>query len=170
MRPRSYSRSDHGFTLVELIIVMSIIAIMMAISYPMYKSTRETVRKKAIVAAAGSYAGVVSTYRADNANFTPTLGVATEWPAGSIQGPLNKQFVPPKPYLRGGPPEIMVVGLSIPSQGGRLLAAPSATGGTLVYTRVGTTMFRIVAYWKGVALCQIGNATPLVAAPPIKIC
>ena len=91
-------RSD-GFTLIELVMVMIILAILIAMSMPYLLGSKNAVRFKSTVTAARAYDDAVSAYKLQNRDRNPVEGTA-QW-AGN-EGPID---VLNRPYLRGGVPE-----------------------------------------------------------------
>lgn len=98
--------TEQGFTLVEIVIVMVILAILMAAAIPMYNSAKRTTRYKDAVAAAASYRQAISAFQLDNGYLVPlsTVGVPPVWAGGASPDPLGPKNMLGKYYMPGGAP------------------------------------------------------------------
>lgn len=96
---RERTRSDAGFTLPEMLVVMIIIAILMAIAVPSFLGAKGSARLKEGATYAATYQRAVASYMADNGNRVP-VGAAQMPADGS--GPRNLLN---KPYMREGIPD-----------------------------------------------------------------
>jgi len=95
---------EQGFTLVEILIVMVIVAILMIAAIPAYNAAKRTARYKDTVAAASSYRQAISSFQLDNGNLVPRAAIVPAvWPAGATfpYGPKN---ILGKYYMRSGAP------------------------------------------------------------------
>jgi prepilin-type N-terminal cleavage/methylation domain-containing protein len=105
-------RSNDGFTLIELIVAMTIMSLLIGLAIPRFVSMRRTSTYKAGVTAATSYQQAIDQFRLDHNNRVPVIG-SVDWPSGSDTarrgGPINQYN---KPYLRSGVPEAVLDGSS----------------------------------------------------------
>ncbi|MBC7644368.1 MAG: prepilin-type N-terminal cleavage/methylation domain-containing protein [Thermoleophilia bacterium] len=148
---------EDGFTLVELLVVLVIIAILMAVAVMSFTGAKKTSYHRNAIAAAESYRDAVDAYMADNGNVAPALGSAA-WSAASA-GPVDA-LVQNKPYIRTTPEAISDGNVSIGAPGGR--AAPG-TRAFIAYTSSGSTYsFRVSAV-------AVGTSTPLATGPACVI-
>lgn len=79
--------AERGFTVIELLVVMLIIAALMAIVIPKLTGARESGRTASVLAAAQSYAEAVDGFALDHTGRVPVLGSA-DWPVAD-RGPLQ---------------------------------------------------------------------------------
>jgi len=85
---------EAGFSLIEIIIALAIIAILSAIIALSWGKAKSGTRKNEAIAAASRYAQAISQYQGDNANQLP--GAANMDPADARRGPVN---LVGKPYI-----------------------------------------------------------------------
>jgi type IV pilus assembly protein PilA len=87
---RSAMRSEEGFTLIELMIVVAIIGILAAVAVPNFISYRDRSRVAAAVATAGSIRGALAAAAADNVdNLYPTAAMADYAAIRAVVNPLG---------------------------------------------------------------------------------
>lgn len=89
-------RSDKGFTLIELMVVILIIGILVAIAIPVFNTSRDSAYQRTCQANLRTIEGAASTYRADNGDVPTAVGQLS---------PTYLKAVPqcPKPKDTGGP-------------------------------------------------------------------
>lgn len=152
---------ERGFTLVEVLVVMMIIAVVTSFGVMSLRSSRDTGGRLEVKAAAMRYADAVERFQAEHGRTPPRLGTA-DWPAGALaSGPVKRLEIGAgapviRPYLRGTPPELMQ---RTGATGGRITAqapAPGARGGHIVYTARAHS-FRIDVFWNGTPVCSLGD-------------
>lgn len=94
--PTTSQRSEHGFGLVEILVVMVIISILSAVVYLGFRQGKASTHKAEARTVGLAYAQAITQYQANNANHNPAPGA----PAGSSTpwgGPLNLLG---KPYMK----------------------------------------------------------------------
>ncbi len=125
------ARSERGFGLVEIIIVVVIAAILMAAIIPMYQSARKTARQKEAIAAMNEYARAIAAYKGDSAGKVPMSPTTDTWPNQPAGWKINRGPLNPltgKPYIRSGAPEITTRSLASGGAVLRLNASPASLG------------------------------------------
>lgn len=103
------SRDTHdeaGFTLIELVVVMVIVAILMAIAVPSFRGGRKATDHKALVAAAQSYREAIEAFRLDHGGRVPFQ--TADWSNTVGLGPVDDLTT--KPYMRAGVPDVVASG------------------------------------------------------------
>ena len=80
------SQRVRGFTLIELMIVVAVVAILAAIAYPSFNEQVRKARRSDALAEAGRMQLALERWRADNPSYASTSG-ATNYPA-----PINTAF------------------------------------------------------------------------------
>ena len=152
---RPPTRCQGGFSLIELMIVMSIIAVLLAIGGNMLLHARQDSAARSVAAAAQTYSQAVSTFRLDHRRL-PVIGAAQDWPTAA-NGPLDA-FA--KPYIRSGAPEAIQNGVAGIGDTQASATAPQGSG-AIVYTRSDTQRYRITVFvdrGNGVEeYCQVGT-------------
>lgn len=92
-------KSQKGFTLVELMVVLVIIAILVAIAIPLYAGTQNNARTRACDANIRIINGAIAQYYAEHSAY-PQAGVAGVWDL--VNAGLLKEF-PECPHEDGNP-------------------------------------------------------------------
>ena len=114
MRKHSISRRSHGFTLLELLVVMVIIGLLAGYVGPKYFSQVGKSEVKAAMAQIDALEKALDTYRLDTGHYPSTeqgLNALMTQPASEPkwQGPYLKKSIPPdpwgKPYIYKQPGE-----------------------------------------------------------------
>jgi general secretion pathway protein G len=70
-RTRLIRRSNHGFTLVELLLVLSILALLAGLVLPKLTGTKATADKKATVAQIAGFKNALELFEVDNSKYPP---------------------------------------------------------------------------------------------------
>lgn len=158
-------RAEHGFTLLELIIVAVIIMVISAVAVPTLFSTKKNATKNERVEAAKNLVAAVEAYKLDHAGRPPLMN-SNDWPnepgKGYSVGPRNRMpglVLEPKKerYLRSALPE------SITS--GRVPFGPNAAGGNYIQyiVDVNSNQYAFVVAVDG-ELCYLGAQLPTIRA------
>jgi type II secretion system protein G len=135
--PGRGSRSDHGFTLVELLIVVLIIGLLSAIAVAAYNNSQQKARQRRTMADIRSIATAVEAYAVD-AGYYPRVNVTT---AIELQPYISPTFIKVLPAMDGWHRSLLVMNsaagdsYTIYSPGSDGLATPSS------WTRGITTRF-----------------------------
>lgn len=154
---------EHGFTLVEMVVAMLIMAVLAAAVILLFHGARRTSAAKAAQAAGASYSGAISAFKLDHVGRVPTIGNANDWPvvaAGPIMSPTTKT-----PYIRSGAPAPVTS-----NQVGLATTAPAASDpthlGWLQYVApAGARTFELVVYTRDdvtkpwTKSCSFGDGT-----------
>jgi len=81
--------ADGGFTLIEVLVALLIIAIIIGLGFNRLTAGRDAARYREGVAAAGQFKQAIDSFLVDHSNRAPVFG-GTEWPAADIaRGPVN---------------------------------------------------------------------------------
>jgi len=160
-------RSEAGFTIIEILVVMIIMGALAAIVISSFRGTRSAVNSRTVIAVATTYATGIRAFQLDHGNRVPNPAVARDWPRGAAagnplhdRGPLDELG---RHYLRNGAPEPMQSGTSV------LIDSASAipAGGGLLdsyirYERVSETAYTLeIVIWDGDSwnsVCKVGDA------------
>lgn len=67
-------KREKGFTLVELMVVILIIAILIAVAIPVYNASRASARNKTCKANLRTLDGAIQTYNSDNDTYPSAIG------------------------------------------------------------------------------------------------
>ncbi|MCW2971898.1 MAG: hypothetical protein JWN72_171 [Thermoleophilia bacterium] len=131
-------RSERGFSLIELIIAMVLVAIMMAVVIPQFFGSKAATRRKEAIAAGSAYRAAVSQFQADHGNRLPAAGAGTAPTAtcaagggdmtlisGKAAGPKNLLC---KPYMRGLPSGVQEGRVGISQDGSNCGTLPTNAG------------------------------------------
>ncbi len=169
-------RREGGFSLVELMVVMLIIAIISGVAFMSVRGARTSGGRAEAVGAATRYADAIDRFQQEHGRRLPVIGTPT-WPT-AVAGPVHRLVMGAaapvvRPYLKGGgPPEIMSKG---GPAGAKIMQAtggcpsPPAKGGLLVY-RAGPAgastcgpalstafQFSVAVAWDGEYVCEVGD-------------
>jgi prepilin-type N-terminal cleavage/methylation domain-containing protein len=80
-------RRRHAFTLIELLTVIAIIAILTAISFPVFSRTKDSAYRSSDISAMNSLRTALQLYRADQGGYPPALlGFVNRYASGPNQG------------------------------------------------------------------------------------
>jgi prepilin-type N-terminal cleavage/methylation domain-containing protein len=124
---------ERGFTMVELLVVMVILAILLAIAIPTFRSGRQTAVTKNTIVSAQTYRDAINGFKLDHSNRAPTIGAANDWPAATSLGPRqpNLSGSAVLRYMRTGAPDAVTKGMvNIAAGAPSGTAPPSAAMGT----------------------------------------
>ncbi len=168
--PRHMTRQNHnvrerGFSLIELLVVMAVIAVLMSIAVMAFRSARYTVNTNEARTVGSAYMQAVSQYQADHANLNPTLTGSS--PSADIEkGPLNLLN---KPYLKSIPDAISHGRIGVSMGGANCSGTAVAGAGSRVgwvsvcygpppqhYVRVAARRDPSAATW---TICYMGSTT-----------
>lgn len=135
-RPRTRA-AERGFSVVELIVVMVIVAILAAAAIMTFRSAKGTSYQKEAITAATTYSQAIASFQSDHAKRNPSPTDPAHFAADKALGPLNLLG---KPYA-GAKPEAVVdgrVGVGVyPSIGGaNCNNTKSAPGSTAAWVSI----------------------------------
>ena len=146
LRKRLADRTDEGFTLIELMVVVLIIAILLAIAIPSFLGARAKAQDRAAQSNVRNALTAEKTYYTDNQVYSdtaaditaiePSLTYVAALPAvgGGKEVELHKGDVSTGAAITSG-----VICLSGKSASGKIFAVKDITGGTNAGTWFGTT-------------------------------
>jgi prepilin-type N-terminal cleavage/methylation domain-containing protein len=82
-------RNERGFTIIELLVGMGIVAVLMAIVVPSFLSAKQSTHSKEAIAAGGAYNAAIAQFQTDHGNMLP--GDSDQAPAvqGTPAGPAS---------------------------------------------------------------------------------
>lgn len=147
-------RSQGGFTLLEILVVLTILALLMAIAIATMSAATRNAQAQAVTEAAVRYDSAIRNFRRDHGNRVPVQG-SSDWPV-AVEGPVA---VTRRPYLRSGVPE--TVAREQVRIGGDEQAATGSRG-AIIYEQVSRTEYRIrvmmLRHGELYERCRLGNA------------
>jgi prepilin-type N-terminal cleavage/methylation domain-containing protein len=130
-------RSEGGFSLIELIVVVFIVLALIAIAMFAFRGSKRAAHFKTASAAAAQYSNAIEAYMADNGQTPPAVGSAS-WPSATA-GPVDVMVGGPggKPYMASIPEAV--------SDGLVSFGSPSADAkASITYTVTGRTYQLVV--------------------------
>lgn len=159
-------RGERALSLIEILVVLVIIAVLMAITIPMFRSARHASQLKGAVSAAQSYKQGVSAFMLDHGNRVPRVGNVVagvpDWSTDVSRGPLDRYG---RPYIKAGAPESVQDGLVTFAAGAT--PANNATNSNryaVTYETSGTAAYTIRAHYRTSpsaawqVKCTLGNS------------
>lgn len=159
-----YARSTHGFTQLEMVVALVVVAILTAVAVPVFIKSRERAERTNIIAVAQTYNGAINQFQMDHNSRAPQIAPDADW-AIAEGGPIAigmSRAGNNLPYLRGRTPDLVSNGtvkilmafnpdLAPPIKGQVVYQRNSADAGK--YT-LSVHMFKN-GQW--VTVCQLGN-------------
>ncbi len=126
------ARSEDGFSLVELLIVIIIVSILMVFILPTLGRTRDKTDGPQINVAAGAVWRGIQAYRIDNHGMLPATNLLTAPSGNAFVNPGNGRYVQRWPESSDGQPIAVTAGTGGPPTASISNASPLA--GNLVYS------------------------------------
>ncbi|MCW2955556.1 MAG: hypothetical protein JWO69_425 [Thermoleophilia bacterium] len=125
MHARPHRAGADGFTLIEVIIVMVILAIMLTITIGAFRSGRDSSSTSKVVAAGTSYADAIEQFGTDARGRYPEGIGSQDWPVAT-EGPRSALARGNGRYLRSIPEAVQdkLVGVGAAGPDGHLLYVP----------------------------------------------
>ena len=111
MKPPMPTRRAHGFTLIELIVVMAIVALLLSIAAPRYLQSVDRAREATLRSSLAVMRDAIDRFTADRGRYPESLDelVATRYLRGLPEDPLTGRrdgwvllAPPPDSHLSGG--------------------------------------------------------------------
>lgn len=136
-------RNQQGFTLIELMIVVAIIAILAAIAIPLYLNYTAQAEGSEALSLAGGLQTDIAQFYSENGHYPLNNESAGAKPKASISGKYVAQVEVNNGLITA---QFKSTGVATPLHGAYVYLAPSATGGSLVW-KCGvdnTTMYKYV--------------------------
>ncbi|MCW2950486.1 MAG: hypothetical protein JWN41_1499 [Thermoleophilia bacterium] len=163
---RMESRAEGGFSMIEMIVVIAMIAILSSVAVTMFVKAKSNSYEKQTLAAGASYAGAIASFKLDHEGRAPALGNSNDWPTAN-GGPimLTSNAAGRQPYIRSGAPDAVLNGSITVSA-----AAPTAGGlqrGWLQYiSKNGGRSYELAVFtrpnantaWPLAPTCSFGDA------------
>jgi prepilin-type N-terminal cleavage/methylation domain-containing protein len=183
MHQRRPARREAGFSMLEIIIVMAIVAILMAVLIPGFLGQKRDAPNKSTIAAAQTFQAAAAEYLRSfppvggpdpllsrgsfTGPFTPTLPPATGL-YSAAGDPLVKSW-PTNPFSKGNKTPVRVLRgacTTAPSLGDVLLCRPAGSGGVPDLQGV-----RVIAWGKGPsgATVKVYDTDPAACGGPCRV-
>jgi len=128
---RTKKRTHRGFTLIELVIVITILAILAAVAIPAFQNLVTRARNAGTQGAVGGLRSGIAVYRANElANGRAGAYPAISTTTFAAPSPMENGIIPENPWARSA---------GAPSPGG-LVVAPAGSAGSGAKATSGTTL------------------------------
>lgn len=147
-----------GFTLIEVLVVMAIVALLLAVTIPTFSGSRHAGDAKVVEGVAVHYRDGIAEFQFEHANRVPEMARASDWSTGTQQemwnGPIDMKG---EPYLRQIPESVADGSVTFGGPGtswgkrGRVIYEP--TGPSTFVMRAETLVDGVVR-----VDCELGNA------------
>jgi prepilin-type N-terminal cleavage/methylation domain-containing protein len=157
--PGLRARRDEGFTLVELLVVMFIVAIMLSVALMSAHNTRATGGSLQAMAVAQTYADSIDRFAREHSGRFPRAPGSPDWAGGANakRGPMADVLGTIKYYLRQVPEPVQT--------GSVLVGASSTTAPTINYVSdAAGTSYELVITIPTRAPCVIRDGTKKISA------
>jgi prepilin-type N-terminal cleavage/methylation domain-containing protein len=183
-------RSGSGFTIVELLIVVVVIAILAAITIVSYNGITQQAKNTSMLASIDAYTKGLQLYKAQNGDFPAIVSAETGYPSAACLGsesdyPATGPFTSGQCYSRTGSAtetvrtsstlngQLMSVMSTIPSAS-TPLATGTASGDTyqwrgVAYSKYGTTAI-LQYFMPGDQECGRGTKSAVSSYPGTTLC